>query len=382
MSAFLLKPTPHERAAQWIADKTLTRRQVFDGLLPELRGRAFLITGVEDADVLQRVRDLLADVPRGEDWEKTRERIAGEISPFLGEEEADARAELLLRMHVNQAYEAMNWREMEENRDIFPYYEYLTIEDERVRPAHKALHGIIAPAGSSFWKNHWPPWQWGCRCSVRGVQDWEADEIRAKEKNLPPDQRRLLDGAALKKLEGGDLVRGPNKSFDVRTPSERRQPGSYEWHPSTMRIPIETLRDRYDPEVWAEFEAWAKRTKMDARGDSVWDWISKQAATAPETAGSPAGVDVLIDRLDTPKAEWTAGDAGRLFDEIRAKAPTADALRARIQEAIARLPAKVAAALPDRVTGLFSTPRRIEAVLNSPAGRNAAIRALIREILR
>ena len=84
---------------------------MFDGLLPELKGRAFTITGVTSADVLQRVRDRIAELPAGADWNAVKKDVVGEISAFLVDPTAPAdeqarqamaaerRAELLLRTH-------------------------------------------------------------------------------------------------------------------------------------------------------------------------------------------------------------------------------------------------------------------------------------------
>lgn len=62
---FLLEPVPHEEVARWIAGKPLVSREVFNELLPELKARAFLISGLEDANVASEVRELIAELPRG-----------------------------------------------------------------------------------------------------------------------------------------------------------------------------------------------------------------------------------------------------------------------------------------------------------------------------
>src|SRR4051794_5742237 len=117
MADFLFEPTPHQEAVDFIKDKPVLTREVFDQLLPELKARAFTIAGIEHADTLQRVRDMIAELPAGGDWKRIKKQVVAEISPYFitseDEEEradqrraADRRAELLLRTHGEEAYGA------------------------------------------------------------------------------------------------------------------------------------------------------------------------------------------------------------------------------------------------------------------------------------
>ncbi len=47
------------------------------------------------------------------------------------------------------------------------WYEYLTQEDDRVRPSHEALHGTLWRVDDSMAPT--PPIDWGCRCFIRYV---------------------------------------------------------------------------------------------------------------------------------------------------------------------------------------------------------------------
>ena len=62
MPEFLFTPTPNEPAQRFLQGKPAVSRAVFDGLLPELRARAFVITGVENANVVQKIRNQIAQV--------------------------------------------------------------------------------------------------------------------------------------------------------------------------------------------------------------------------------------------------------------------------------------------------------------------------------
>jgi len=54
--------------------------------MPELKGLAFTITGIEAVDVLQRSRDIIAGLPAGRTWETVKEELVQEMLPYLGGE--------------------------------------------------------------------------------------------------------------------------------------------------------------------------------------------------------------------------------------------------------------------------------------------------------
>jgi SPP1 gp7 family putative phage head morphogenesis protein len=270
---FLTQPVPHKEAAAYIAGKPAVTRDVFDRLLPEIKARAFTVTGIEDATALQMLRDRIADLPLGGDWDEIKDDLIEGMEPYLGDGAAK-RAEMLLRLHGFTAYSAAAWQVMDAQRDVFPYWQYKSMGDGRVRDSHRALDGKIFPADSAFWQTHFPPWEWGCRCQAIPMDEDEVADIRASEAAAPVESRRVIEGEALRQVEQqGRLVEGPNQIHDIRTPTQRGRPGAFEWNPGDLRIPLDALRDRYDADVWSTFEAFARATAL-AEGLTLWDWLS------------------------------------------------------------------------------------------------------------
>jgi SPP1 gp7 family putative phage head morphogenesis protein len=299
---FLFAPAPHQEAADFIASKPVVARDVFDGLLPDLRARAFTITGLEgQANVAQAIRDRIAELPAGALWDDVKQDVAADISPFLVDphetdpEKHDAqiaaanrRAELLLRTHGFQAYQAAQFGVMDRQRDVLPFWQYLTMEDARVRPTHAALDKIVLPADSPFWANHFPPWDFGCRCQAVPISQDERDDLAQADQKRPTDDRLVFEGPRAQHLVDGTLVRN-GRTFDVRAPQQKSDTG-FGWDPRTLRMPLDELEARYDKQTWAEFKAWAERTPLGAHQPTVWSWLGgKPAAGAtPPPHGQPA----------------------------------------------------------------------------------------------
>ncbi len=73
--------------------------------------------------------------------------------------------------------EAMdNYRRLASHPQLFPFWQYKTVEDDKVRPWHRALDGIILPCDDDLWDEIYPPNGWRCRCRVKGLQKSKVPE--------------------------------------------------------------------------------------------------------------------------------------------------------------------------------------------------------------
>lgn len=277
-SDFLAEPTPHTEAAKWLRDKPVVSREVFDTLLPELQARAFLVSGVEDANVAAEVREIVAKLPEGMPWEEAKREIAKKLGPWLSSDDeamkaARARAELILRTHGFQAYAVTAHTIMREQEDVFPFWQYLSLGDEKVRPTHAVLNHKVVPANSPFWHDHSGPWEYGCRCRKQPWLPDEVDEAREEDKALPPERRRVMDGAALKLIEQGRIYNAAGQQLDIKSARQKGKPGGFVFDPDSLAVPVAGLKERYDMITWAEFETNAKAKKLDD-GRTVWGWLN------------------------------------------------------------------------------------------------------------
>ena len=62
------------------------------------------------------------------------------------------------------AQQVTNWTAIEKDQELFPYLEYVAVEDDHTRPEHKKLDGIILPINHPFWNTYHPKNGYKCRC--------------------------------------------------------------------------------------------------------------------------------------------------------------------------------------------------------------------------
>jgi SPP1 gp7 family putative phage head morphogenesis protein len=109
-----------------------------------------------------------------------------------------------LRTEYNQAIAsaqmASKWQQFQEDKDALPYLQFQTAGDAQVRAAHRALDGIIRHIDDDFWRTHYPPLAWGCRCDIIQVSSSkpkttsDADLKTAIATAAVPDQFQFNSG--------------------------------------------------------------------------------------------------------------------------------------------------------------------------------------------
>ena len=222
-----------------------------------------------------------------------------DLHPWLDDEEsgtirAEARAELLLRTHGFQAYQAAAHGTMERQKDVFPYWQYKSMEDGRVRPAHAALDGIVLPANHEFWKTHFPPWQWGCRCQCIPLSEDDYADIAKEDEDRAPDHQLILDDAAQAELTKTRRLVRNGVAYNVSSDAEKGKEGAYAWHPDNLRPDLTALQARTDPHLWQKFETFAKAQQISPEQGTVWEWLhghaGKPVPPAPVVAIPPVPV--------------------------------------------------------------------------------------------
>ena len=183
---------PNEAAVAYIKGKAVADPKNFGALPDQLKQRAFTIAGIEQLDAVRKIRDAVAKLPQGASWDEAKKEIAEVMSTYTGGDmkAARARAEHTLRIQGFQAYSVARHQQQMSTVKSHPYWMYETVGDNRVRAGHAALDGKVLRADDPWWKTHYPPWDWGCRCIVIALDEEDAQEFGISEHNDMPTPER------------------------------------------------------------------------------------------------------------------------------------------------------------------------------------------------
>jgi SPP1 gp7 family putative phage head morphogenesis protein len=86
-----------------------------------------------------------------------------------------ARVKLIYDTNVRMAHAAGRWERIQAAKGTHPYLRYITKDDGRVRDEHAAWHNLTLPVDHPFWRTHYPPNGWRCRCRVVAMSQAEYD---------------------------------------------------------------------------------------------------------------------------------------------------------------------------------------------------------------
>lgn len=97
--------------------------------------------------------------------------------------------------NMNAARSAGQWERAQRTKAALPFALYVRTASSDPRKEHLGWIGTILPIDHAWWRTHWPPNGWGCKCSVRMITGRERDRLLAAEpkpggivyNEVPPD---------------------------------------------------------------------------------------------------------------------------------------------------------------------------------------------------
>ena len=124
-------------------------------------------------------------------WGKAdmQDHLTGEVRTVqLG---SPRRLRVIFETNMRTAYAAGHWTQIQQTKNDAPFLMYDAIQDAVTRPEHAAWDGLVLRADDPWWQIHYPPNDYGCRCSVIQLSADQASEMsQAGGDQAPPDQMR------------------------------------------------------------------------------------------------------------------------------------------------------------------------------------------------
>lgn len=197
-----------EAAIAYFRARGLRPTFAWQDMLREEHTRAFTVAKMLDMDLLTTVQQAVdVAIAEGTDIRAFREQLipilqsAGwwgrqtMVDPLTGQPRevqlgSAYRLETIFRTNLQNAYAVGAWNAIEEQRDAAPYLLYDAVDDDRTRPEHARLDGLVLEVGSRFWDTHAPPNGWNCRCGLLQLDQAQLEALGKTGPDRAPRIRR------------------------------------------------------------------------------------------------------------------------------------------------------------------------------------------------
>lgn len=192
-----------EQALAFFRAKGLRTTFRWQDMVGTEHARAFTVAKMMDADLLATVQksldealasgmtyrawaDKLTPTLQAAGWWGRKQVMGPDGSVVVASLGSPKRLETIYRANMQSAYAAGQWDDIVAQSDLAPYLLYDAVDDHRVRAEHAAWDGIVLPITDVWWKTHYPPNGWNCRCTVIQLSDDDLADLGLSVTPKPP----------------------------------------------------------------------------------------------------------------------------------------------------------------------------------------------------
>lgn len=157
-----------------------------------------------------------------------------------------------LRTATNSAYHAAQWQRLQDVQDVYPAYQYMTRDDDRVREEHRALHEKVFLANDPIWNIIYPPNGWNCRCYIIPLTNDELASISPQLRVPLTDMKQhdaLIEQANIEK----NFRRNSGQSASIWGKWLESEMRNINFAQVTKRLRADAEERNLTEEIWGEF---------------------------------------------------------------------------------------------------------------------------------
>lgn len=189
---------PFEEAIAFLRQKARVPTRTWTDIWEGMHARAFVVAGaVQDAliaDFHEAVTRALAEGTTLRDFRASFDEIVARHG-WSHNGGPGWRSAVIYNTNLRMARAAGRWDQIERQAQARPFLRYSAVMDSKTRPEHAAWHGLVLPVDDPFWKTHYPPNGWNCRCTVTqwSARDLERHGWSVSEAPDPGEETRAVN---------------------------------------------------------------------------------------------------------------------------------------------------------------------------------------------
>jgi SPP1 gp7 family putative phage head morphogenesis protein len=283
---------PPKKAIRYFESKGNQITWDWSEMLDQAHAKAFTVARVARADVLQDIRTEIDKAIRDgngfEDFKKNliprlknkgwwgkqivvdSQGVAKQVQ--LG---SPRRLALIYDTNMQVAFQQGKYQTQKDAATLKPYWQYLTKDDGRVRPAHAVLHQKIFRHDDPIWDHFYPPNGFRCRCRVKALSkrqfDASGQQLESAESKLVKVQRKIGEKEYLTTQYKTETAKGferitPDAGWDYNPGKAVEPPALKTYSPEMERKLLNELSS--SEETKKAFITWAEKTSKDVSIES------------------------------------------------------------------------------------------------------------------
>lgn len=157
---------PFQEAIKSFIDKTPILYETIEEITEEVRANCFWLKKSTDLEMTSKLFEHMKKNLENGGTLKQWIKDSKEAIEKLGLGKQGYYLENVYRTNMFSQYSIGNYKQLEEDEKLFPYWQYHAVDDNRTTSICRTLNGKIYKATDPFWNIYYPPNHYQCRSTV------------------------------------------------------------------------------------------------------------------------------------------------------------------------------------------------------------------------
>jgi len=180
---------PFREAIDFFRQKLELPTETWTDLWQGMHARGFVVAGANKAEIVadfkQSLDRILAEGRTLADFREDFDRIVARHGwSFKGSR--GWRSRVIFQTNLRTVYASGKWAQAQRLKERRPFLRYVAVQDSRTRPQHLAWHNTVLPIDHPWWRTHFPPNGWNCRCTVQSLSERDVERFGLQVSDAPP----------------------------------------------------------------------------------------------------------------------------------------------------------------------------------------------------
>lgn len=244
------------------ADVGITYNAPDDVFLTAMEQNLFHFSAAKTLAEVQELNRLMRESKNFEEFHRKAKQVTDVFNKTWQKTEWDTA--------VLTAEAASNYRRLRSKKEIFPFWEYKTVYDGKVRDEHLKLHGVILPESDPRWNKIYVPNGWRCRCWIVGRMKhqvkFDVEEMRKRVDDFLETSEWKMNAAqgwGVNRCDSAQVFTADQmyiRKFPQQSSSSIGNQNASKWGldsvPANMETKSEKLprTDKNEQQIWEELE--------------------------------------------------------------------------------------------------------------------------------